>query len=664
MSQPPPSGDGSGDISSELESFRQQWRAEVEAKVAPSGAAATGSSSAASTSLKNKAVTKTATAPDSESPATAPHHHRPPQAPQRPAGPRRRGSSAGGPQTPLKLLSSGKKPIAQETDDEYAPPRAFDDVTHEPRTVQGASVSSAAAPALDEGSSSVHKLVSPSAHQEQKPKAKKEPESALEHYERAVEKEALGSLGDSLRHYRTAFRMDSNVDKAYKKKHYPAPPPAAAGSSSSRDGKQPEGAGGGAASTAPAKPVRQEPPPTLKELISSFAGLTIEGAPPPIEGMPAPPCPLAELPDELLVHILRDVALDDVGDFVRLAQVCRKLAFLVATEDRIWRRVCVGPEFGFADMYRAWERTIAWGPLEDDNKDDEFAVGDGMVVSAEAAQDERRRQRQASSLATTMKLRKGIKVPGTDGAQVTSIPPAYPSWQRMFRLRPRIRFNGCYISTVNYIRPGQPTASLVVWGNPVHIVTYFRYLRFFRDGTVISLLTTSEPPDVIHHLTKDLLTLHQGGAMAHLPSIVMQNALRGRWRMSGIADEEDGEGGAGSSEDELRSRDEVVEGDARVPKKNGVSADATESTLVSPFSSLAAASDAESDVVVETEGVGKYYYRMELAFRSAGKGTRNNKLNWRGFYSYDRLTDDWGEFGLKNYRPFFFSRVRSYGVGE
>ena len=376
--------------------------------------------------------------------------------------------------------------------------------------------------------------------------------------------------------------------------------------------------------------------------------------------MPPPPCPLAALPDELLVHILGDVALDDVGDFVRLAQVCRKLAFLVATEDRIWRRVCMGPEFGFANMHRTWERAIAWGPLEEDGKGD-FVVGDGTtVVAAEAAEDERRRQRQASSLATTMKLRKGVKVPGKDDTPTTSIPPAYPSWQRMFRLRPRIRFNGCYISTVNYIRPGQASASLVVWSNPVHIVTYFRYLRFFRDGTVISLLTTSEPPDVIHHLTKDLVTLHQGGAMAHLPSIVMQNALRGRWRMSGIADEEDAEGAAGS-EDEMRSRDEVVEDAVAAAAGGKVPA---ESAPVSPFSSLAAATDAESDVVVETEGVGKYYYRMELAFRSAGKGTRNNKLNWRGFYSYDRLTDDWGEFGLKNYRPFFFSRVRSYGVGE
>ena len=34
-----------------------------------------------------------------------------------------------------------------------------------------------------------------------------EPSSALEHYERAVEKETHGQLGDSIRHYRKAFKV-------------------------------------------------------------------------------------------------------------------------------------------------------------------------------------------------------------------------------------------------------------------------------------------------------------------------------------------------------------------------------------------------------------------------------------------------------------------------
>lgn len=37
--------------------------------------------------------------------------------------------------------------------------------------------------------------------------ASKEPSSALEHYERAVEKETTGQLGDSMQHYRKAFKV-------------------------------------------------------------------------------------------------------------------------------------------------------------------------------------------------------------------------------------------------------------------------------------------------------------------------------------------------------------------------------------------------------------------------------------------------------------------------
>lgn len=77
--------------------------------------------------------------------------------------------------------------------------------------------------------------------------------------------------------------------------------------------------------------------------------------------------------------------------------------------------------------------------------------------------------------------------------------------------------------------------------------------------------------------------------------------------------------------------------------------------------------DKEGEVEIETEGVDaeKYVYRMELTLRNAGRsGPRNNKLVWRGFWSWNRLTDDWAEFGLRNDRAFFWSRVGSYGLGE
>ena len=383
----------------------------------------------------------------------------------------------------------------------------------------------------------------------------------------------------------------------------------------------------------------------MKELINSFAGLAIEPAGPPIEGMPPPPCPMASLPEELLVHILRDVAILDVADFVRLAQVCKRFAFLVATEDRIWRRICLGNEFGFGAMHYHWQRQITWEPLTEEDLLTEF---EEQMQAQEKARAEKAAERGEDTVGddeTTETSDVSLLLPLTpeqraekhyEESRATTLAfykTLYnSSWLRMWRLRPRIRFNGCYISTVNYIRAGQASANATTWGSPVHIVTYYRYLRFFRDGTAISLLTTAEPADVVYHLTREAVALHAKGKKAaaanantvsagagpssHLPGAPMQYAQKGRWRLASAAD--------------------------------------------NPAAPL---NEIEGDLIVETEGVGKYIYRLDLTLKSAGKmGAKNNKLVWRGFYNYDRMTDDWGEFTLKHDKPFFFSRVKSYGV--
>ncbi|KAK4454803.1 putative F-box protein [Podospora aff. communis PSN243] len=510
------------DANPDLESFREQWRAEVRSRHPVSAQQQQPASSGPSTSVTS-----------SSGVASAPR--KPPLPPTK------------------------KAATAQDGDDEYVQPRSFDDAAVA-QTV-------ASAERVQAGGSS-------------------EPVSALDHYEKAVEREAAGKLGDSLSLYRKAFRMDDNVDQKYKNKHFPRPPP--------RPATQDKGKAIAAAAAVAVEPQ------TITDLISSFSGLTIEGAGPPVEGMPASPCPIATLPDEILVHILRDVAILDVGDFVRLAQVCRRLAYLVATEDRIWRRVCLGSEYGFGGMHYHFQKQVTWGPLTSEDLVREATEQDPEDPQIPQSLAQRNTLHASESTATTLDFYQSL----------------YSTWNLMFRLRPRIRFNGCYISTVNYIRAGMHNPNSIAWGQPVHIVTYYRYLRFFRDGTVLSLLTTAEPTDVVHHLTREALAQHAGGAAPHLPSSVVASALRGRWRLAHAGD--------------------------------------------NPHASL---SEVEGDLIVETEGVSKYIYRMDLALRSAGKGgTKNNKLIWRGFYSYNRLTDDWAEFAQKNSKPFFFSRVKSYGV--
>lgn len=355
------------------------------------------------------------------------------------------------------------------------------------------------------------------------------------------------------------------------------------------------------------------PPPvafsgTLPDLIASFSSFSILPTSPDIEGSPpSAPCPIGSIPSEILIEILARTAVADIASFARLSLVCKRFAYLIAVEDGLWKEVCLGKDHGFGAMHYDYACTISGQPLSD-----LFPSSNPRQEGEEGGEEvEEEEEKPASGPAP-------LYFPLT---------PLYPTYKTMFQLRPRIRFSGCYISTVNYIRPGASTPSQISFNTPVHIVTYYRYLRFFRDGTCISLLTTTEPIEVVHHLTKENLppltttatttTATGGGAGA---GGVISNALRGRWKLSPLP-----------------------------------------STTTSPNS--------EGDVIIETHGIdpNKYMYKLHLSLRSPSginvKKTKNNKLVWVGFWSWNILTDDWAEFGLRNDRPFWWSRVGSYGMG-
>ncbi|KFY13583.1 hypothetical protein V492_03177, partial [Pseudogymnoascus sp. VKM F-4246] len=148
----------------ELESFRQQWRAEVSAKSKPSGSSA---------SKKSTQGPKKQTA---RRPSIVP------KAPPRPSA------------------DAGSDNEPSDEDGELASPA--------PPHVASFGVSTARSAAEKD----TEKFSGT---------APKEPETALEHYEKAAEREAQGNLGDSLTHYRKAFRIDDRVDLKYKNKHFP-----------------------------------------------------------------------------------------------------------------------------------------------------------------------------------------------------------------------------------------------------------------------------------------------------------------------------------------------------------------------------------------------------------------------------------------------------------
>ncbi|XP_018605116.1 F-box only protein 9 isoform X3 [Scleropages formosus] len=76
------------------------------------------------------------------------------------------------------------------------------------------------------------------------------------------------------------------------------------------------------------------------------------------------------------------------------------------------------------------------------------------------------------------------------GRTCTKIVP-FNSWREMFLERPRVRFDGVYISKTSYIRQGEE--SLDGFYRAWHQVEYYRYLRFFPDGQVMMLTTPEDP---------------------------------------------------------------------------------------------------------------------------------------------------------------------------
>ena len=316
------------------------------------------------------------------------------------------------------------------------------------------------------------------------------------------------------------------------------------------------------------------------------------------------------------MEILHYVGLQDPAAFGRMALVCKRFAYHFAHEQQLWRRICQSPEFGFEGMHYTFACDLHGHPI--------FTLGGTRYT------------------------------PFPTDAPV-EIPKPLVSWSEVFQSYPRIRFTGCYISTVNYTREGAASSfQTVSWNSPIHIVTYYRYLRFYPDGSVVSLLSTTEPVDVVPYISKENMmaarATHKKGHQRQISDVgqtlsgaadpvppIAQAALkygrRGRWRLT--------------SPDPIPGSEDQPE---QTPSQGEPSTD-------------------PRDVVIETEGVDpKYVYTMLMTLRSTSSPkshvnpAKNTKLAWRGFWSYNKLTDDWAEFGLRNDRAFVFRRVRGWGL--
>lgn len=254
---------------------------------------------------------------------------------------------------------------------------------------------------------------------------------------------------------------------------------------------------------------------------------------------------ISEMPSEIIVRIMELLILDDVNSFVRMLQVNSRFANIGTTNESIWKVICL-------------------------------AVYPNMVYSDEIAE----------SLKTL--------------SQEQLVAAHYSgSWKSMYKNRPFIRYNGVYVSTCTYMRYGEYSG----WNTPIHMVTYYRYMRFFDDGTCMSLLTTLSPADVIPVFVRkvvgkpSVICTREDGSIIQRP----KGIVSGQWALNSVDD---------------------------------------------------------GTIQVETPGpVDRYTFHMSLRIRSSGT-RRHNKLKWNRFWSVNNNTGAEGDFTLKHDKGYYFVRTK------
>jgi F-box protein 9 len=142
-------------------------------------------------------------------------------------------------------------------------------------------------------------------------------------------------------------------------------------------------------------------------------------------------CHISSLPDELLLNILLHLSLSSLSSLLHVSLVCKKLYQLAQDENSLYKKLCIHYFTPFIPPVTLLSRSAEY------NFD----------------------------------------------------------YRRMLIERPRLRFDGVYIATCHYLRPGVNDAA---WNTPIHVVTYFRYVRFYPEGGCITVLTTLEPREVVH----------------------------------------------------------------------------------------------------------------------------------------------------------------------
>ncbi|ODV98389.1 hypothetical protein PACTADRAFT_73962 [Pachysolen tannophilus NRRL Y-2460] len=180
-----------------------------------------------------------------------------------------------------------------------------------------------------------------------------------------------------------------------------------------------------------------------KKLLSTFKNSQIL-----IKNQELPPT-ISILPDDVILLIMEYLAEIDTPSWIQFSLCCKKLSHLGFCTSDVWRKLCF-----LTFPYQNYEPEVAALNGITKNQDKIVGIYDN-------------------------------------------------SWYNMYRQRPFIKFNGIYISIVNYYREGGKSEGSSAWTNPIRMITYYRYLRFYKDGSVLKLLTSDEPTSIVPKINKN-----------------------------------------------------------------------------------------------------------------------------------------------------------------
>ncbi|KAF9454313.1 hypothetical protein P691DRAFT_754796 [Macrolepiota fuliginosa MF-IS2] len=298
-------------------------------------------------------------------------------------------------------------------------------------------------------------------------------DNALGLYKQAVHHEQAGDLDEALSLYRQAFRMDSYVDRAYHREEM------LLSIAAQQVGKKPPLPSTASAATMVALPAMTQPHVTegLDDVTASLQTLSIKPQAPKT-GQAAVTGTLGTL----------------VATFLE-----GELTLTFEPEDELQPvAVNILPEEILVEIIRLLDHTS----IERFGR----ACKKARVLTLESS--------IWRDLVTSTYKEPQIPDPDTLSEIITRYMFDY---RRVYIELPRVRTDGVYIAICHYVRQG---ASENHWVKVNHLITFHRYLRFYPDGQVLSLLTNEEhPPQTIINMLK--------------PSLRMKGLYIGTWALSG-----------------------------------------------------------------------------------------------------------------------------------